>query len=566
MDDNTYGFSGSGVPWVQNALYDPAGHLTSMTRFNGATLSSDPSGWSNAISQTMGYNVNGQLTSLGWGLLPPYTGYWVWGLTYSYSGTQNNGQITQMTDSRSGGETAVYAYDQLKRLTSASASGAATWTEAFLYDGFGNLTSKSLNHGANSAPAVDPTTNRLTSGYDANGNMLTGYGLTLTYDGRNRMASASPTSGGTEYYGYAPDNKRIYRWNPTTGTEEWTFYGIGGERMGAFAQNVSGYSVYPTETNVRFRGNLITRLTGGTSTSPPASLVLVTRDQLGSDLENNTYYYPYGEEVSPTANGVEKFGTYFRDSFTTLDYADQRYYASSYGRLNTVDPLGRSVILSEPLSWNRYAYCMGDAVNCYDPTGLIAWRTVLGGATETVVGVIVLGGSLAAEAPTVGASTAGVLASAPLLAHGLVQVIVGLTSSDRKLTPKNEKNLKLAGQLMTPGGLIAGILSGGNTTAVAVGATISDGIGGYNDINELVGSTTAQGVAASTVTFLWDAYSFQDDSEGYLAGAASVTTEFYTCYDPYGNSVDCNNIGLAYSGGITCYNNIGQEIDCSSVN
>jgi YD repeat-containing protein len=80
MNDNTYGFSGSGVPWVQNGLYDAAGRMTGMTRFNGATLSSDPSGWSNAISQTMGYNVNGQLTSLNWGLLPPYTGYWVWGI------------------------------------------------------------------------------------------------------------------------------------------------------------------------------------------------------------------------------------------------------------------------------------------------------------------------------------------------------------------------------------------------------------------------------------------------------------------------------------------------------
>ena len=63
------------------------------------------------------------------------------------------------------------------------------------------MTSKSLNGGANSAPAIDPTTNRLTSSYDANGNMLSGYGASYTYDVSNRMASASPTSGGTEYYG-----------------------------------------------------------------------------------------------------------------------------------------------------------------------------------------------------------------------------------------------------------------------------------------------------------------------------------------------------------------------------
>ncbi|HJT86527.1 MAG TPA: hypothetical protein VJ732_01700, partial [Bryobacteraceae bacterium] len=42
-----------------------------------------------------------------------------------------------------------------------------------------------------------------------------------------------------------------------------------------------------------------------------------------------TSYLPYGEEEGnpTTADGIEKFGTYFRDS-TSLhqDYADQRYY------------------------------------------------------------------------------------------------------------------------------------------------------------------------------------------------------------------------------------------------
>jgi len=140
--------------------------------------------------------------------------------------------------------------------------------------------------------------------------------------------------------------------------------------MGTFALNTSGQYLYPTVTNVWFGGSLITRLTGGAPGSSPANLVLVTRDRLGSDLENNTYYYPYGEEISSTANGVEKFGTYFRDSFTTLDYADQRYYASAYGRFNTADPYGKSARPTNPGSWNRYAYVGSDPVNRRDPRGL----------------------------------------------------------------------------------------------------------------------------------------------------------------------------------------------------
>ena len=65
--------------------------------------------------------------------------------------------------------------------------------------------------------------------------------------------------------------------------------------------------------------------------------------------------------------------TYTRDSYTGLDYADQRFYASTYGRFLTPDPTrGRARGVNEPQtpsSWNRYAYVLGDPVNHYDPTG-----------------------------------------------------------------------------------------------------------------------------------------------------------------------------------------------------
>ena len=57
---------------------------------------------------------------------------------------------------------------------------------------------------------------------------------------------------------------------------------------------------------------------------------------------------------------------------TGLDYADQRYYASTYGRFNTPDPTHASVSLSDPFSWNRYSYTEGDPVNGNDPSGLCA--------------------------------------------------------------------------------------------------------------------------------------------------------------------------------------------------
>jgi RHS repeat-associated protein len=353
-DDDPYSYSGTGTTWAQNGTYDYAGRMTGIQIFNAGSTAAYPA----YSTQSMGYNANGQLTSMNWSGMSGH------GLAYAYSSTQNNGQITQVTDTLSG-ETVSYTYDALKRLTEASSSPTSgssppAWVQQFSYDGFGNMTSKTLNGGANMVPAVDPTTNRLTSGYDANGNMLTGYGLTMTYDERNRLASASPTSGGTEYYGYAPNNKRIYRWNPSTGTEEWTFYGAKGERIGAFALNTSGtYYFSATQTNRWFAGQLISNANG-----------FVFRDRVGTDRETGARYYPYGDEITSTANGTEKYGTYFRDSFTMLDYADQRYYASEYGRFNTADPMMGSAGSQEPGSWNRYAYVGGDPVNRSDPRGL----------------------------------------------------------------------------------------------------------------------------------------------------------------------------------------------------
>lgn len=117
-----------------------------------------------------------------------------------------------------------------------SGTTPTAWNETFGYDGFGNLTSKVLNGGMNSVPAVDPATNRLVSTppYDANGNMVSGGGGgSLTYDVADRLTSVTPSPGHTEYYGYGPDNKRNYKL-AYGAAEEWSFYGLNGEKLVAY--------------------------------------------------------------------------------------------------------------------------------------------------------------------------------------------------------------------------------------------------------------------------------------------------------------------------------------------
>lgn len=365
--------------WVQNVQYDEAGRMTSMQypEFSSSTL--------NYVTETHTFNVMGQMTQLTWTQGSSNPSYPSGSIQYTYSATQNNGQITQAVDSVSG-ETISYQYDSLKRLISASSSPnvgttPAAWTQSLQYDGFGNLTAKVLN-GTATTIGVDSTTNQLSgSSYDANGNMLTGMGNTITYDGSNRIASVTPISGGTEYFLYDGANKPIYH-KTGGGQEELTLYGIQGEKLATWTistgcddpddPNTCWFTASQKSATVWFGGRLIWSGTGVSGVNGP-----VYADRGGSNRTNGARYYPYGEEIgTATTNDHEKFGTYTRSSFTGLDYADQRYYASSYGRFNTADPAPARA--PEPATWNRYAYVAGDPINRSDPRGLCIFDESLG--------------------------------------------------------------------------------------------------------------------------------------------------------------------------------------------
>jgi RHS repeat-associated protein len=98
---------------------------------------------------------------------------------------------------------------------------------------------------------------------------------------------------------------------------------------------------------------------------------LAPMDQLGSVVNSSQSYFPWGE-TKGTSNPQDtwNFATYWQDSWTGLDYANNRYYSNAYGRFMTPDPSWRSVDLKNPQTWNRYAYVIGDPANSNDPSGL----------------------------------------------------------------------------------------------------------------------------------------------------------------------------------------------------
>ncbi len=71
-----------------------------------------------------------------------------------------------------------------------------------------------------------------------------------------------------------------------------------------------------------------------------------------------------------TGNDRTKWGTYWRDSESSLDYGVNRYYDNVTGRFMTADPYGGSASAGNPQSWNKYSYALNDPAGGTDPWGL----------------------------------------------------------------------------------------------------------------------------------------------------------------------------------------------------
>ena len=337
------------VELVKDVAYGPAGEMTQLKQWTGQ--------YTNYYTETRTYNARLQMTRMTSGAVD---------MEYRYSGTQNNGRVTQTKDWLSG-EEVTYQYDALSRLARAETTGPE-WGTTYGYDGYGNLLSKTPVKGT--APSlsitVDAATNRVQwpMSYDAAGNVTAMPSLTLSYDAENRLAQAVHTSYGTEQYGYAPDNKRVWKKGPV-GTETLYFWGAEGQRLMTYTLAVQGTAVVLSNgrKSVYFGGRML--MSEG---------VMVTADRLGSVRKreggSGSKYYPWGEEQTATGGEMDKFATYYRDGATGLDYAQNRYYSSNFGRFLSADPYVASAGPANPQSWNRFAYVENDPVNWLDSTGL----------------------------------------------------------------------------------------------------------------------------------------------------------------------------------------------------
>ena len=313
---------------VYNYSYDSMHRLSGMTDSNNNTIVSNVSyNAANrlltmnypAANETRSYNVLNQLTNVTAG-----SGE---NLTYNYptNGT-NNGKVSSMYNAVSG-ETVTYTYDSLNRLLTANGSG---WGQQYGFDGFGNLLSKTVTAG--SGPSLSVSVNAANNqiqgvsglSYDANGNASNAPGM--VYDAENRLIGTTGLQ-----YAYDAQNERIWSWNgqpdglgnPTGYTVN--MYSPTGQKLGA-------YLIAPATEN----GIPVLNQTLASSDQYFGGRRLAVMDQLGSVGT----YFPWGEDKGGTnPQDTFSFATYWQDSASGLDYANNRYYSNAYGRFMTPDPL-----------------------------------------------------------------------------------------------------------------------------------------------------------------------------------------------------------------------------------
>lgn len=384
--------------------WDAANQLTQVTEPGGTCGSGTPAASSGCVK--LGYDANGKETSRTFpGGAKVATVYDLSGrattiratdsggavvaeVGYAYTVTGGSGPtadrvaVQRRTSAKEVGVTAgavtSYAYDSLRRLTSATERSGTTTTASwtYAYDKAGNRTSQT-RVGSTGRPAGTTTTqydvtHRITASsadtstwaYDGVGNQTRDgvTGRSATYDSRQAVTAI----GATGYDAFDQGNaETLARTNPAA---SWTTAAVGlvehsvGSTSYAFTRDTRGTVVSARQGTARLY-----------YVRDATDSVIGVFDAAGA-FTGGYSYSPYGELRSATSNPTItanplRYTSGLWDEAVGLYRLGARYYDPTLGRFTQADPTGQES--------NPYLYAGGNPVTRTDPTGALSWASGL---------------------------------------------------------------------------------------------------------------------------------------------------------------------------------------------
>ncbi len=326
-----------------------------LNRMTQSSYNIGPLGSQQQITHTFGWNANGTLASLG--IADPLNSLNQQNCTYNYDALGRVATLSQnapAVNCRNGSQT--------------------VWKQDFRYDQFGNITK---NGSIAWTPSYLQTNNQIDNqyvqaggiSYDANGNLLSDTFNTYTWDTWGELASANGNALVYDALGRMVEN------TTSAGTREY-LYAPGGSQVLAQVNGQTSIRVqYPLPG-----GGLAQYNGGGTLTYARADWLGSSRlvSSSAQTMVNDSAYAPFGEQYAAKNIGSGFYDFTGQEQWTVsgssaaLDDFLFRKYHPVQGRWISPDPAGMAAVdITNPQTWNRYAYVGNNPLNFVDALGLI---------------------------------------------------------------------------------------------------------------------------------------------------------------------------------------------------
>lgn len=297
-------------------------------------------------------------------------------LTWNFNGTLSKLAITDGFNSggtqtcKYGDPTAsVAGYDDLGRLISVNCG--SVWSQGFTYDPFGNITKSGTSRWM---PGYNESTNQYAlagTSYDLDGNLLNDTFHTYTWNGYGNLSGVDSTTCGTNGTCLTYDAfGHMVEMNIAGAYSEVEYSPIGKAAVMNGGKQVQAYVPLP----------------GGETLSPGPDTfwhadwlgsIRLASSASGRTITFDRAFAPFGEPYANVIGGTGNLNftgdtqNIVNDPIKGLFDTANREQQPTQGRWISPDPGGLGAVsLTNPQSWNRYAYVGNNPLSATDPAGL----------------------------------------------------------------------------------------------------------------------------------------------------------------------------------------------------